>query len=297
MNVLLLLVSLAAAADDPALRVEVDEAAATRLDVAAVVGALGEELDVHVILEGEAPARVTVRADGPDAVTIVYERDDGTRRERVVQLPVERGESTRIVVLLVSNLARDQVGTLPPSAAPVEKAAPPEPEAPRVPRAPADRKFHLGAGVVAGAATVGDQTTPFYLWGVDVGWRFGDHVGAGLAHLAVMGGVDSEGDATAMFNGTPYLELAGFTTRRFQPYSRVGLLVQAHTGSYWRPDGWFEAAPYVGGGARVFVTPSFAVGLEVGAHLVVTEELTLGNARLSRWSLPGTVGLSTTFNF
>ncbi|MES2644131.1 MAG: hypothetical protein V4850_31890 [Myxococcota bacterium] len=291
MNVLLLLVSLAAAAE-PALRVEVDEAAAARLDVATVVGALGEELDVHVILEGEAPARVSVRADGPDAVAIVYERDDGTRRERVVQLPGERGESTRIVVLLVSNLARDQVGAVPP--VDVVEAAPAEAEALRVPRAPADRKFHLGAGVVAGAATVEDRTTAFYLWGVEVGGRLGDHVGVGMAHLSVNGGFGS-GGATVLFAGTPYLEVAGFVAPRVQPYSRVGLLVQTQTSS--RAQSWFEAAPYLGGGARVFVTPSLAVGLEVGAHLVVTEELTLGNARLSRWSLPGTVGLSTTFNF
>ncbi|MFN7145204.1 MAG: universal stress protein [Myxococcota bacterium] len=101
----MLLLLASAFAATPTLRVEVD--AGTPLDVPALAAALGEELDTTVVLEGEAPARVVVRAEGAGTVTIVYESDDGARRERHVDLVAvgSRGLGTidRVVMGSVSD--------------------------------------------------------------------------------------------------------------------------------------------------------------------------------------------------
>lgn len=320
MNLLLALTlaTAPAGAADPTLRVEVDPVAATRLDVDAITRALGDELDVEVVLTGDAPARVTVRAQA-GAVTLRYEDDAGAARERAVALPDEPAESTRIVVLLVSNLARDQIGDLlggpvaaveplaPAAGPPVTEpdraeGAPPTPpveKTARVPRGPSDRNVHVGVGVTGGGATTPSGTVePFFLWGAELGWRVAPRLKVGVARMSIgAGGSSSDASTVSVFvHGTPCLEVAGFVGERLEPFGRAGVLVKGKSESS-RDAGWFEAAPYLGGGARLYVTPAVALGLEVGVNLVVTDGLTLGSTPLPRWSVPGSFGATTTFHF
>lgn len=294
------LVTSAARAADPTLRVEVDPVAATRLDVGAITRALGDELDVEVVLSGDAPARVIVRAQA-DALILRYEDDAGAERERAVALPDEPAESTRIVVLLVSNLARDQVADLLGGPVPVEGPPPTPPVAtkPPAPRGPGDRAFHVGIGVTGGGATTSAGTVePFFLWGAELGWRVAPRLKVGVARMSVgIGGSSGEASTVSVFvHGTPCVEVSGFVGERLEPFGRAGVLVRGKDSSS-RDAGWFEAAPYLGGGARLYVTPAVALGLEVGVNLVVTEGLTLGTSPLPRWSVPGSFGATTTFHF
>lgn len=296
MNLLLLLASALAAepapaTTEPALRMEVDDDAA--LDVPAIAQALTSELDVAVILEGDAPARVSVRAQGPGTIAIVYEGDDGARRERVVELPPESAESTRIVVLLVSNLARDQVGAL--GLAPVvEEAAPAETPAPvRTWRDPQDRPFHFGVAVTGGAAAL-DELAPFVAFGLETGWRVTPHFAFGVTGISVSGGGStSGGKPVVQVNGTPYAELSGWVGSRVEPFGRAGVMIRGNNAD----DGGFGAAPTLGGGARFYANRMIALGLEADARLVVTEGFQINEARLPLGSVLGTVGFSTTFHF
>ncbi len=326
MHLLPLLLSALAHAAEPALRMDVD--ADAPLDVPAIAQALSSELDTTVLLEGEAPARVTVRAQGPGTIAIVYEGDDGARRERVVELPAETAESTRVVVLLVSNLARDQVGRLAlpavnevgPATDTAETTDPaadehaagvaaspasPTGDTPSAPvpaqtahadtREPAERRFLLGAVVVGGAAGVDDVVTPLVGWGLEFGARVTPHLRLGVARIAVAAGGSFPDDGTTFLhvNGTPYAELSTTLGARVEPYGRAGVLLRG-TDEGESP---LEIAPYLGGGARFYASRLVAIGLEVGANLVVSDELTLAARPLPRWSVPGTVGLSTTFHF
>ncbi|MFN7144563.1 MAG: hypothetical protein ACK4YP_12365 [Myxococcota bacterium] len=303
MNVLLsLALAIAPAAAGSTVRVAIDPAVAARLDVPALARALGEELDVAVLLDGDAPARVTVRADHADAVVLRYEDDAGAVRERSVALPDEPAESTRVVVLLVATLARDQVGDLvEPEGAPVEEApaSTPAGTAARPRRGPSDRDVHVGIGVTGGGAPTSAGTVePFFVWGAELGWRVAPRLKVGLARMSFgFGGSSSDPSTVAAFvRGTPHVEVSGFAGERLEPFGRAGVLVRGKTESS-RDAGWFEAAPYLGGGARLHVTPAIAFGLEVGVNLVVTEGLTLGSAALPRWSVPGSFGATTTFHF
>lgn len=297
---LLLLVPSFASAAEPALSVEV--ASDTALDAPAIAEGLGSELDVAVVLDGEAPARVSVRSQGPDTIAILYEGEDGTRRERVVELPRESAESTRIVVLLVANLARDQIGALGLAAPPAPEEAPPAApeEAARPRREPRDRRFHVGGSAGGFAADVDGEVTPFLLWGVEAGVRVTPNLTFGVARISGSAGAatsdEGVGDVFFQLHGTPYAEVSGWAGTRLEPFGRVGTLIRGKAQNS-SVAGWFDAAPYLGAGVRYYPTRAFSLGLEAGVNLVVTEELTLGGEPLPRWSLPGSLAASTTFHF
>lgn len=179
-------------------------------------------------------------------------------------------------------------------AAPADAAGPSTSVAPTAPKEPAERRFHVGGGAYAGAASVDGRAVPFYEWRTETGVHLGRGVSVGIAHMIGFGG-DSDG-VVGFVHGTPFVELGGFVGTRVQPYGRAGILLRGH-GDTPEREVLLEAAPYVGGGARVFPTRAWSVGLEVGAHVVVTDALTLGGEQLPRWAVPATATLSTAVHF
>lgn len=162
------------------------------------------------------------------------------------------------------------------------------------PREPAERRFHVGGGVLGGAVSIDGTAVPVYDWRTETGAHLGRGVSVGITHTIGFG-TESEG-MVAFVHGTPYIEVARFVGARVQPYTRVGALLRGHADTDGS-DLLLESAPYLGGGARVFATRAVSVGLEAGASLVMTETLTLGGVELPRWSVPATATLSTAVHF
>ncbi|MCC6897402.1 MAG: hypothetical protein IT377_00430 [Polyangiaceae bacterium] len=132
---LLLLLALAgrAVADEkPSLIVSVD-AGSSGVSADAVRSAIGKELGVATVAQGDGESRLSVRIQG-DRATVVFTR--GTEKiERVVDLPKEPAARVEVIALLAGNLARDEAGALLAALAP--KPAEPEPAPPAPPPAEA----------------------------------------------------------------------------------------------------------------------------------------------------------------
>lgn len=321
MNLLLLLLLPSAAAATPTLRVEVD--AAAPLDVPALAAALGEELDTTVVLDGDAPARVVVRAEGGGTITVVYEADDGARRERLVDLPREPEESARTVVLIASNLARDQVGAFDPrEAAPVEAPVVVEPVVAEpvvvepVPvetvgaapvgsvatvtrrREPDDRRFHFGTNMIFGALPESSERDLLMLVGFETGARITRNFGFGVTRASFLDlGYASDGAGVLRLNGTPYAQLSGWLGERVEPFGRVGVAIRGVEARDEKTDPWFEAAPYAGGGLRYYPARYLGVGFELGANVVASETFTLYGDAMPRWTVLPTTAVTTTLTF
>ncbi len=162
------------------------------------------------------------------------------------------------------------------------------------PREPAERRVRIGGRVLAGAAVVDGEAVPLYEWRTETGVRLGRGVSIGIMNTA---GFNAGAEGTVAFvHGTPFVEVSRFVGARVEPYGRAGVLLRGHADTPER-DLLLEAAPYLGGGARVYPTRGFSVGLEASAHLVVTDELTLGGVRLARGVVPVSAALSTAVHF
>lgn len=319
MNLLLLLLPSAFAAA-PTLRVEVD--AAAPVDVPALAAALGEELDTTVVLDGDAPARVVVRAEGGGTITVVYEADDGARRERLVDLPREPEESTRTVVLIASNLARDQVGAFDPrEAAPVETAAVEPVRVETVPveivpaetvgaapagsvatvtrrREPDDRHFHFGTNMIFGALPEQVDRDLLMLVGFETGGRITRNFSFGVTRASFLDlAYESDGAGVLRLNGTPYAQVSGWLGERVEPFGRVGVAIRGVEARDEKTDPWFEAAPYAGGGLRYYPARYLGVGFELGANVVASDTFTLYGEALPRWTVLPTTSVTTTLTF
>jgi hypothetical protein len=319
--VLSLLLPSAAFAQQASIRLELEPSAASHLDVEATVESLTRELDAPVVREGDARVTIAAHMLEGSRIEIVFIGPD-ERRARTVDLPSDRAEATRIVVLIAANLARDQIADLLSSSGPSAELAAPEtpsavlaaPAAPAVREPPVappasrvrvqpldDRPFavrrplHLGLAIGGGAAPVDDRAEGFFDFGLGLSYQVDPHVAIGVTQFSIGLGFSSVESFLFALHMTPFVELSGFLDRHVQAYARVGLLVEGRSETALS-EGWFQTAPYAGGGVRFWITDWFSLGIEIGVHLVVTNELLLGSVRLPQWSVPGTASVTMDFH-
>ncbi|MFN7144453.1 MAG: hypothetical protein ACK4YP_11795, partial [Myxococcota bacterium] len=181
----------------------------------------------------------------------------------------------------------------PPPTPPVE-AAPTV----RRPREPADRRFHLGTGVVLGAMPEAGDRETLMLFGFETGARVTRHVSFGVARASLLDfEYASDGAGVLRLNGTPYAQLSGWMGDRVEPFGRLGVAVRGVEVRDEPTDPWFEAAPYAGGGLRYFPTRYLGIGFEAGVNVVATDTFTLYGDPLPRWSALPTTSVTTTLTF
>ncbi|MBI3204865.1 MAG: hypothetical protein HYZ29_25235 [Myxococcales bacterium] len=129
---LLALAGPAIAGEKSSLIVSVD-AGSSGVSADAVRAAIGKELGVSTVAEGDGESRLSVRIQG-DRATVVF--TSGTEKiERVVDLPKEPAARVEVIALLAGNLARDEAGALLAALAPKPAPAEPAPPAVEAPRA------------------------------------------------------------------------------------------------------------------------------------------------------------------
>lgn len=107
------------------------DAGSSGLSADVIRTAIGKELGVEAVAEGEASSSVGVRVVGNRA-RVSFTRASGEKLEREVELPLETSSRVEVIALLAGNLARDEASELlaklkkpEPGPAPVEVAEPP----------------------------------------------------------------------------------------------------------------------------------------------------------------------------
>lgn len=285
--------------------------------------------DVRVTIEIEPPAPVdegaaraaideavaptdraielVVRVDASGAVEIRV-RDGDDERERRAQLPDDPQEAAQALALLAANTVANEADGLiedAPPARTVEVVPPPVVPPPVVPpleepNLALRRPVHFGAsgilGITSTPAGSGVNVAPFGAYGINLGFTVDRMVTLGISRLSVGGGFSSVESTILTFQGTPTLELFGFVDPRIQVYGQIGVALQGRYSGFF--GGSFQAAAYIGGGARFWVLDWFSIGVEVGLHLVLTDFFTqMGGVEIPRWSMFGTLGLSAEFHF
>jgi hypothetical protein len=266
MLALVTLCGLAAAPPAHLIQVQVDPSLEAVAPAPAVRDAVGRELGLAVVEPGSTEAtigRLEVRRLEGGRVALLWRDASGHDAWREVELP-EDGTAPAVIALHAGTLARNEVdeliadraaeGTVGAAEVREQAAAPAE--------ASADRRFVLGVDVW-GASVSGSATSaavePYGFVGVELGYRLFPWLKVGLCDTLL---------ATA--NGRWQLSTAPFgevSTRwsRLEPYARIGALSQVRFGAGLPPAGGF--APFVGAGARVWVSQRVALGL--GARLMV----------------------------
>lgn len=114
-----------------ALRVQVD-VGASGLSADVVRTAIGKELGVEAVAEGNASRSLGVRIVGNRA-RVSFTRPSGEKLEREVELPRETSSQVEVIALLAGNLARDEAGELLASLKKPEPEPPPAVEPPPAP--------------------------------------------------------------------------------------------------------------------------------------------------------------------
>lgn len=264
---MLALMTLCSLAADPHLiQLQVDPSLEEVAPAAAVGDAVGKELGVGVAEPGSTEAvvgRLEVRRLEGGRVALLWRDSSGHDAWREVDLP-EDGTAPSVIALHAGTLARNKVDELiaaraaPPVVGPAEVRQ----EAGAPVEAPADRRFVLGADLW-GASVSGSPTSaavqPYGFVGVELAYRVFPWLKVGLTDTVF-----------AMYNLRWQLSTAPFGEvsarwRRLEPYARLGALSQVRFGAGLPVAGGF--APFVGAGARVWVSQRVALGL--GARLMV----------------------------
>lgn len=284
----------AAHADEP-LTVALD--ADVPVDADAFRDGLAADLDEVVRLGDPSAARLRI-AMREDEVELSY-RDGAASRTRRVALPADRGEATASLVLIASNLVRDPTDAM--IAAPAPAPPPGEVSAPAVPLAePLDlasrRPFRLGLGLLGGAASTATGVEGYGYFGVDLMGTVHPHLAVGVTRLSLGPGFSNIESFIFSLQGTPTLEAFVFVDPRVQLYAQVGVALQGRAQTNAR-EGHFQAAAFVGAGARFWLTDWLTIGVEIGLHVVATDAFVMGNVALPQGSIAGSGGVSLGFSF
>lgn len=250
---------------------------------------LARDLERAVVVEGDAPSRLEVRAvDG--RVVLRYEEGDSAR-ERRVELPDDPAEATATVLLIASNLVRDPTLEL---IAP-ESDGSPDAEEPS-PSFAVRHPFRLNFGALVGAASTPVGTRGYWHLGMDLVGTVHPNLAVGVTRISLGFGASSIDGFIFSLQGTPTLELFGFVDPHVQVFAQLGVALQGRAQTASR-EGFVQVAPYLGGGTRIFPNDWFSIGVEIGLHLIATDSFLMGDVALPQGSLAGSAGLSANWHF
>ena len=184
---------------------------------------------------------------------------------------------------------------------------------PRRPRRlPSERHTHFSVLARGGAAItrltpiegfprppVSDAPVGFLQLGFELGWALDSMISIGVIDFTFSFGFSDPGGVFFSASLTPYLEVNGFIDPRIQVYGRGGIAAQIRSQTWYGED-HLQLALYGAAGIRFFATDSFAIGLELALHLVLTDAYQMGNfASIDAppWATPGSGTLSANWFF
>ncbi|MGE0791514.1 MAG: hypothetical protein AB7S26_37915 [Sandaracinaceae bacterium] len=283
-------------------------------DPEALRSALAAELG-WTVREGADAPRLSVALGADGAVRLVYTDEDGVTRERTAALSEEARAALAELVLVASNLVRDQVSALiadAPVATPVPDAAPPEPSAPvpareaplleepAVPRLEPPnfavaRPLRVGLEGIVGIADGASGVQPFGDYGLSLFGTVHEGVALGLTRVNVGVGYSSLESFIFAFSASPAIELSAFIDPRVQVWVQAGVSLQARTINGGLSP--IQVAPFLAAGVRFWVTEWFTLGAQLAVHLTATDAFRMGGTDLRQLATVGTFGLSAEFHF
>lgn len=295
---------------------------APALDLERVRARLASEIGatVHVAVDSSAGgAALHIRVEGGARVVLVLARDDGSRMERIADLPDDAGERSETLAILAVNMFRDEatelLALLRPEAPAVDVAAQLAPSASpsiRTPRPAETASALAGATISAGRPPEAPQRDPFLRLGLAA--HFGSVSRASSAELDFIGGVEvswtplpffavgardiggggtSQGDAWH-FDGSPFVELA-LPLSFVSIYADLGAHVQLAFGD-GRDGAVAGVAPFLAGGIRFRLAREVSLGIETTIRVVATDGFFTGLYELPQLAVPWTGGLSLLFH-
>ena len=310
-------------------------AAEARADeLRALAPGLSAELGMPVVVASEGAYRVApgetqlhVRIRG-DAVHVSVTRPDGLRVERDLVLPPDPEERAHVLIVLASNLARDQTSDLlaslrhgpDPEQGPAEATSISiEGESPEVAAEAVDASQPSAApSVVTDVAgePVSQEEPPVDPWRHRL-WRLGmgGHIGTaptldgGIVPWGIAGldlvllpiqevgaglrdvGVVSDGVSTAI-QLTPVVELSYRPIRELDLHVIVGCDLEVVLRDQ---DPSFGAAPRLGVGPRFFLVPIFSIAADVTARVIASDSFHSAITVFPQGAVP--IAFSTSFAF
>jgi len=275
---------------------------ALALDVEGLRAGLAADLGYEVTFADEGAARLSI-ASREGGAELRYE-DDGAARVRRVELPADPAEAGATLVLIGANLVRDPTDQLvgaAPEAAPAvpepprEEVAPETPEPP-VPSFAVQNPFRLSLGILAGAASTRSGVSGYWYLGLDLMGTVHPNISIGITRLSFGFGFSSVESFIFSLQGTPTLEVSAFVDPHVQAYGQIGVALQGRAQTAFR-EGYFQVAPFVGGGVRFWANDWITIGLEIGLDVVATDAFLMGEVELPQGSVAGSGALNVGFHF
>lgn len=267
--------------------------------------ALAAELERPVLLDVEGDPSLQVRV-GAGRATLVYAEGGGEVRVREIEV-VEEPEARRTeLVLVASNLLRDQTRELIVAAAVPE--APPAP-APESEALAADgssfattHPLHLGV-TLRGGLVYFERPRPGTETVADFGGDLSlslmgqvvENVALGLRGITVGFGVSSLEGALFSLTLEPTVELGGFVDRHVQLFAQLGFPVQGRTQTSLREE-ILQVGTALRAGVRLWPAAWFSVDLEVDTRMNWTDGFHYAGYSLPQFGSVTTVGLNAGFH-
>ncbi len=270
---------------------------------------LGRPLSLE---EGLPLLRVVVTPGGQ--ATLTYLLDEATRRTRTITISADREAAIAELTLVGSNLVRDQTEELITEAAPTPSAPPPPSAATQTGSATSQRALvppvelppdhlnlaqahplHFGLagylGLQVESSASGSNVRPFGSFGFSLSGTLNRMLSVGVTRVMLNLVFSSIEGAIVGVEGTPFVELFGFLDPRVQVYGQLGLALQGRSQTSLSEE-FVQVAPLLGGGLRFWAANSFSIGVELAAHVVLTDAYFTMGATLPQFSIPATIGLS-----
>jgi len=118
----------------------------------------------------------------------------------------------------------------------------------------------------------------------------------GLSRVSIGLGASSVEGFMFSLQGTPTFELFAFVDPHVDLFAQIGVALQGQ-GQTALHDGIFQVAPFLGAGARFWLTDWLSLGVELGLHLVATDTFSMGGVSLPQSSVAGSLELTAGFHF
>jgi hypothetical protein len=290
-----------------------EEDAGGALDLERLRAALELELGRPVVVGGQGPARLVLRVADDGAIELRYEAAEA-RRSRRIRLHVYEPEPARVVMLVASNLVRDQdveiareIEVRPPEEprAPADRSPPREPVS--APPETVARSWRVGIGASVGLtlvhgppaillapqdATAGSPV--LYLVGASLSYTVAPVLAIGIADVT-FGVARLAGGDSGFAGGSPFAEIFFSIDPRVQIFGDAGLAIQGRFGHERARGAGLAGTAHLG--VRFFPLDAMSLAASVGGHVVLTDAFALGERLLPQWSVAGHAGVQVGWHF
>jgi len=279
--------------------------------------ALAAELERPVLLDVEGEPSLQVRV-GPGLATLVYSAAGGEVRVREIEVVQEPDARRAELVLVASNLLRDQASDLIVAAAVPEASPAPELQGSvpggEAPSFATTHPLHLGVTLRGGLLYLERPVAPGTVMcvrapcpGTETVADFGGDlslslmgqvvpsVALGLRGLTVGFGYSSLEGTIFSLTLAPTVELGGFVDRHVQLFAQLGFPVQGRTQSPRREE-IFQVATALRAGVRLWPVDWFSIDLEIDTRMNWTEGFVYAGYELPQLSSVTTIGLNAGFH-